>query len=69
MKKYTYRTFVLNMILCAGILLTIIWGGEPPHDILPRLVATTFIIGFGSFLLWATEIAWDVRSTIVQQFT
>lgn len=53
-EQLSLRLFLASMLLCAGSALTLIWGGP----IEQRLVPSFFIVGFASFLVWATCVVY-----------
>jgi len=64
MKKIVYKSFLVNMFLCASLFLAVIWGPKPPVEILPQLVATTFVVGLASFLVWVTKVLWEIHTKV-----
>jgi len=57
-EKISLRIFWGFMLLCAGTMLSNIWLFEEPPEFQMKLVATFFIIGFASFLVWAPHIVY-----------
>jgi hypothetical protein len=58
MEKITLRVFLTSMVLCASGVLVGIWFEEKVPEELFKFPATFFVIGFGSFILWATRIVY-----------
>ncbi len=62
MRDIAFKTFLTAMLICASLVLTIIWSG--PHDSDPetllKFVGTTFVIGLASALFWLAVHIKDV---------
>lgn len=70
MKKiqyYTLRIFLTMMVLCASLMLHMIWRGGPDEfDVINQLTISSFVIGLGSFLIWITTIIIEVKNNILK---
>ena len=68
MKKlqfYTLRIFLACMVLCAILVLSIVWSTGPDHfTIVNQLAMSSFIVGLASFLVWLVTIILEVRDRI-----
>lgn len=62
----TLRLFLIMMICCASLFLSMIWrsGGPDNFDIVNQLAVTSFVIGLASFLIWITTIILQIRDNI-----
>lgn len=45
-------------MLSAGAIITVIWFEEKIPEFIPQTTATLFIVGFGSFLIWASLVTY-----------
>lgn len=53
------------MVICASLVLFIIWSGGPDNFGLPNQLAFTFfILGLASFLVWIVTIILEIRHRI-----
>lgn len=52
MEKFSLYLFWTCMLLCAGTFLMGIWIGESAPEELFKFVATFFVVGLASFLVW-----------------
>ncbi|MFA6397757.1 MAG: hypothetical protein WDK96_02840 [Candidatus Paceibacterota bacterium] len=68
MKKIQYitlRIFLVAMIVCAILFLSIIWSGGPDKfTIVNQLAITSFVVGLASFLVWLVTIILEIRNRI-----
>jgi hypothetical protein len=58
MEKITLRTFIAFMMITAGLTIGGVWGGEILPEAYFKTIASCFIIGLASFLLWATMMVY-----------
>lgn len=58
MEKITLRVFLACMVLCASGFIIVLWFEERIPEEVFKVNATFFIIGFGSFIFWATRIVY-----------
>ena len=64
MERSALAVFFFCMPLTATLVLYFIWTGGPGHDIfLPRITATSFVIGLASFLTWFVSFAYRFRNS------
>jgi len=64
MQHITYRSFVVNMVLCAALVLGMVWSNGDPIEPFPQLAITFFVLGLMSFLLWFTNVLWQIRQSM-----
>ena len=69
-EKITLRVFLICLVSCGGIVLTLIWLGGPNtpdsafSPIYFKAAATFFIIGLGSFLCWFVTLLSSLRERL-----
>ena len=56
-EKISVRIFITCMLLCAAWVLAMVWL-EPDSDEIFKVAPTLFIVGFASFLIWATTMVY-----------
>jgi hypothetical protein len=64
MQQITYKSFVVSMVLCAALVLGMIWSKGDPIEPVPQIAATLFVLGLASFLLWFSSVLWDIRKRL-----
>lgn len=68
LQYYTLRIFLVTMFVCAGLFLTMVWtapqNGPDNFVLLPRFVATFFVTGLASFLVWIVTIISELRNKL-----
>lgn len=55
LEKISLRLFLICMVMCAGFFLFLLWTGgpdQPDNQTLFSIVATFFVVGLASFLIW-----------------
>ncbi len=57
-EKISLRLFITFMLLCAGTVLMALWFGPDQDPEWFKLMPTFFVIGFASFLVWATQMVY-----------
>ena len=57
-EKISLRLYLACMILCAGTILILLWFGPENDPEWFKFAPTFFIIGFGSFQVWAVCIVY-----------
>lgn len=57
-EKISLRLFLTFMLLCASTTLVLLWLGPEEDAEWFKLMPTFFILGFASFLIWMTQIAY-----------
>ena len=59
MEKITLRVFWICMLACASTVIVGIWLGEHrAPEVLFKIAATLFVVGFANFHIWAPIIAY-----------
>jgi hypothetical protein len=64
LEKITLRIFLICLVTCASMILFAIWTSSDtskPPEAYFKTVATLFIIGFASALLWFVRMLYSVR--------
>gem|GEM_PF-5284931 len=58
MNELLFKLFLVNLVLCACFVLTTIWTSmtAPQSELLPRLIGTTFVLGFASALGFVSRL-------------
>ena len=56
--------FLACLFSCAGLVIFFVWNDGPPAPIWAQSVATLFIIGLASFLIWFSIILLVIRKKI-----
>ena len=59
-EKITLRVFLVCLLCCASLVLSIIWGG-PPAEVFFKTTASLFVIGLASFLCWLVAFLYRLR--------
>jgi len=69
-EKITLRVFLVCLVGCASIVLTLIWLGGPHtpdsafSPIYFKTAASFFIVGLGSFLVWLVAMLYSLRKRL-----
>lgn len=63
-EKIALKIFWGAAFVCACFVLTAIWSGDEPSEILMKGAATAFIIGFAAFIVWAPLVAYRFHSKL-----
>jgi len=66
MMQVARTTFLACMVLCAVLVLWIVWSerGTPPLPFIPQLAATAFVIGLAAFIVWITGMVIAIRDAV-----
>lgn len=71
MKKIQYialRVFFIATVLCAGLMLSIVWShGPDTFSIINQIALTSFVVGLFSFLVWIVSIIIEIKDKIVKK--
>ena len=60
------RLFWTVMLICASLVILAIWLGEP-SELHGRSIATAFVVGLASFLIWAPIMVYRFYRAIARQ--
>ena len=64
LQYFTLRVFLVSMLTCAGLILSLIWYGPEPFGDLNRLAFSLFVVGLACFLLWIVTIILEICDKI-----
>lgn len=64
MERITLRIFFVCLVLCASIVITFIWIGDPEATWPFQIAATAFVFGLANFLTWFVCIAYRFIKTL-----
>ena len=66
LEKITLRIFLICLVSCASLVLTLIWIGGPdaPLEIYFKIAFTLFVVGLGSFLCWFVMMLHSLRNSL-----
>ncbi|NCU28239.1 MAG: hypothetical protein EOM85_01035 [Candidatus Moranbacteria bacterium] len=63
-QKVSLIFFLSCMIVCAGLVIFMVWNKPQDLGVINQITLTSFVVGLASFLTWVTTIVIDIKKGI-----